>query len=145
MLIGLAAFQGVPLGPSLVLIPVALAPIWLTALGIGCTVASLKVWGSDWDQALTLVLYVMLFASPVFFSYDIMPERVRVLFELNPVAGPLQAFRSAFAGFETFPLWSYLYGLEYGAAALRDRRSCVRRRGAHSRGPALRAKAMTTS
>ena len=47
-----------------------------------------------------------MYASPVAYTSDIVPEQWALLYSLNPMVGVIQAFRWALLGESTFPLQS---------------------------------------
>jgi lipopolysaccharide transport system permease protein len=65
------------------------------ALGAGLWVAALNVRFRDVRYVLPFVLQAWLFVSPVAYSVEIVPERWRALYGLNPMVGVIQAFRWA--------------------------------------------------
>jgi lipopolysaccharide transport system permease protein len=71
-----------------------------TALGIGLWVAALNVRYRDVRFLLPFVLQVWLFASPVAYSIELVPQEWRLLYGLNPLVGVVQGFRWALFGSE---------------------------------------------
>lgn len=70
----------------------------LVALAVGLWLAAINVRYRDVKYAIPFVIQVWLFASPVAYSIDLVPERFRVLFSLNPMTGLIDAFRWAALG-----------------------------------------------
>ena len=79
----------------------------LVALAVGLWLAAINVRYRDVKYAIPFVIQVWLFASPVAYSIDLVPERFRVLFSLNPMTGAIDAFR-----------WAALGGAPPGATVL---------------------------
>jgi ABC-type polysaccharide/polyol phosphate export permease len=52
----------------------------------------------DVSRGLPLVLFLMLYAVPVLYSPDRVPASIRPLFDLNPMAHLVDAFRAAVLG-----------------------------------------------
>lgn len=88
----------VPLGWPLLLLPVWVALLLLTGLGIGTLSAALSVRYRDLQYALPVLVQLLLYASPVAYGTAAVPERFRALFVLNPLAGMLDGFRWSVAG-----------------------------------------------
>ncbi|MEO8621345.1 MAG: ABC transporter permease [bacterium] len=86
-----------PLG-SLALVPVFLALLQLLALSIGLFSAALTVRFRDVQYVLPFLIQLLLYASPVAYSVAVVPERLRPLYLLNPVAPILDALRAALLG-----------------------------------------------
>ena len=88
--------QGWLFVPLLVLIQAALA------LGIGLIGAALNVFYRDIKHVFTLGVQLWFYASPIFYPVDIVPESLRPLYFLNPMAGVIHAYRNVLL-YETFP------------------------------------------
>jgi lipopolysaccharide transport system permease protein len=52
-----------------------------------------------------------LFVSPVIFAPEMIPEKARVVYFLNPMAGTLLAFRSCLFQTFPFPVWQFGYSI----------------------------------
>ncbi|HND61300.1 MAG TPA: ABC transporter permease [Opitutaceae bacterium] len=105
-------FRAYP-GWQILLLPVVLVVTALIALGLGLIFAGLMLHRRDWERVLGLLLYVGLFASPVFHSYLQLTGAYRTLEFLNPVAGVLSAFRSCLTGAAAFPTVAFLQSTAY--------------------------------
>jgi lipopolysaccharide transport system permease protein len=70
----------------------------MTAFGIGLWTAALNVKYRDVRYALPFVMQVWLFISPVAYSSELVPERARLLFGLNPLVGIVEGFRWSLLG-----------------------------------------------
>lgn len=95
---GLLAWHGVWPGEWLALLPVALAVTLAGALGVGLWVAALNVRYRDFAYALPFLLQVWMYASPVVYGMELVPERWRPLFALNPMVGVIEAMRASLLG-----------------------------------------------
>ena len=80
-------------GPQVVLVPVVAAWAVLLAFGVGLSLATLQVRYRDVHHALTLLVQLWLFASPVAYSSTLVPEQWRWAYALNPAAGLLDTAR----------------------------------------------------
>jgi ABC-type polysaccharide/polyol phosphate export permease len=94
----LAVFHhgGVP--ASFVLLPVLVAILTLLVLGLALPVASLAVFFHDVQHALPVALGMLAYVSPIFYPITLIPERVRDLFLLNPVAIVVSLFQGVLYG-----------------------------------------------
>jgi lipopolysaccharide transport system permease protein len=70
----------------------------VVALAVGLWFAAINVRYRDVKYAIPFLIQVWLFASPVAYSSNLVPERFRVLFSLNPMTGVIDAFRWAAVG-----------------------------------------------
>lgn len=88
-------FVGPGLGPRLLAVPLLLAAVFATALGVGSLLAALAVSYRDFRNTVPFLLQLWMFATPIVYSPRIVPEDVRWLLWLNPMAGFVEGFRSA--------------------------------------------------
>ncbi len=93
LVVVLAAVNGFPPTPALLLAPVWLAFILMIALGVGSIIGSVAVRYRDALALGGILTSLLLYASPVAYSADSVPESVRWLYDLNPLVGLLEAFR----------------------------------------------------
>jgi hypothetical protein len=70
------------------------------------------------ERVLGYGLTVGLWLSPVIYAPDMIPHAVRDVYQLNPVAGPLLAFRAVLFEEVPFPLTAWLSGLGISFAVL---------------------------
>ncbi|HVM07311.1 MAG TPA: ABC transporter permease [Acidimicrobiales bacterium] len=89
----LVVVGGVTPGVAIVLVPVWLLLVLLLALGVGFLASSLMVRYRDVQYVLPVAIQFALFASPVAYAVDAVPESARPFFDLNPLVGVLEAFR----------------------------------------------------
>ena len=64
-----------------------------TALGLGLWIAALNVRYRDFRFLIPFLVQIGLFASPVGFSSNVVPEQWRVLYFLNPMVAVIDGFR----------------------------------------------------
>ena len=89
---------GVGFGWHLLVLPVLVALIVLTALGVSVWLSALDVQYRDVRYAVPFLVQVWLFATPVIYSTGDVPERWRPLLALNPMTGVIEAFRWSLLG-----------------------------------------------
>jgi len=93
----------------IILLPLVLLQCMILVLGVGIIVACLSLTKKDIEKLLNLCLYLGLFVSPVVFAPDMIPQRGRIVYFLNPMAGTLLAFRSSLFHDFPFPVWQFAY------------------------------------
>jgi lipopolysaccharide transport system permease protein len=98
LLAALAAYYGVNVTWSLILLPVFVLLAAALALGTGMLAAALTVKYRDLRHALPFLLQFWMFASPVIYPVDIFPPRWRWLLAFNPLTGVLEGFRASLTG-----------------------------------------------
>lgn len=101
-----------------VLLPLVLLQCMGLIMGIGATVASITLTNRDWERFLSSALYLGLFVSPVIYAPEMIPERARLFYFVNPLAGTLLAFRSTLFAPEPFPVWQWIYSVVFSLAVL---------------------------
>lgn len=84
---------GVP--ASFALVPGLLLLQVLLALGLVMPLAVLSVFYADVQHAVPVALMVLFYASPVFYSAQMVPQAVRPFYLLNPIAGVLTLYQQA--------------------------------------------------
>jgi lipopolysaccharide transport system permease protein len=88
------------------------------ALGLGIAVAALSARYRDFALAIPFVLQVLLYASPVVYSAELVPPSWQAIYWLNPLVAPIQAFRAALLGTPPPTLEQILGALVTGAATV---------------------------
>jgi lipopolysaccharide transport system permease protein len=90
-------FFGLP-RPGLVLLPVALLPLFLGTLGLSWLLASLGVYLRDLGQITGIATSVLMFLSPVFYPLTALPPQYRFLLAVNPLTPAIEGARAAMTG-----------------------------------------------
>ncbi len=85
--------KGVPLSFAMVL-PLTLI-LFLLAIGISFPLVTLTVYYNDAVQAIPLATMLLFYASPVFYNIDLVPENIRTIYLLNPMASLLNVYHVA--------------------------------------------------
>ena len=85
-------YQGIP-GWTVLLAPLAVAPLALIALGAVWALAALTVYFRDLAQIVGLVVTALFFLSPVLYPMEAAPEHLRPLFYANPLTYPIETLR----------------------------------------------------
>jgi len=69
-----------------------------TSLAVGIWLSAVNVRYRDVRYAVPFLVQLWLFASPVAYSADLVPEQWRAIYQLNPMAGVIEGFRWALLG-----------------------------------------------
>jgi lipopolysaccharide transport system permease protein len=104
VLFPLILFYGLRPSLSLLLLPVAMILTMILSAGVGMMLAALNVRYRDFQYTIPFLLQVWLYASPVVYSAQIVPESVRSLYYLNPMVGLIELSRFAVTGQGTVDL-----------------------------------------
>lgn len=93
----------IPFTPNLLAIPLLLILCLITSIGVGLWISAFSVYYRDFIYVLPFIVQVWMYASPLAYSIDLIPEKWLWLYSLNPVTGILESFRWALLGGSEFP------------------------------------------
>ena len=98
ILLLLKVYNGVGLTLNLLVVPILVAGVVLTALGVGTCLAALNVAYRDFRYVIPFLVQFWMFVTPVVYPASLVPPEWRWALYLNPMAGVIEGFRSAFLG-----------------------------------------------
>jgi lipopolysaccharide transport system permease protein len=98
ILVVMMAWYGVIPTVNILFLPLFILLALATALGIGLWLSALNVQYRDFQYTIPFLVQLGLFASPVVYPASLVPEPVRFLYGLNPMAGVIEGFRWALFG-----------------------------------------------
>jgi lipopolysaccharide transport system permease protein len=107
LLMALMLVYGVSIPVTALLLPVFIAFAMLVAASIGVWLAALNVAYRDVRYAVPFLIQLWLFATPVAYPASLVPDRLRDLLGLNPMAGVVEGFRWALLG-QRPPPWGLM-------------------------------------
>jgi lipopolysaccharide transport system permease protein len=87
------------------LLPFFLLLAILTALAVSLFLSALNVRYRDVGYVIPFLMQIWMFASPVVYPVSVVPDRWRVAYSLNPMAGVIEGFRWALLGTATPDFW----------------------------------------
>ncbi|WP_028531125.1 ABC transporter permease [Paenibacillus sp. HW567] len=93
---------------TLIFVPLVLIPIMLLSLGFALIVAAFGIYIKDLVYVVGLLVNILFYMSPIFYSADSLPARFRFLIHLNPIAPIINHFRDVFINGELFSISSYI-------------------------------------
>jgi lipopolysaccharide transport system permease protein len=96
VLLILMAWYGVGWSLNLLVAPLLVAGVVFIALGVGTFLSALTIAYRDFRYVIPFMIQFWMFATPVIYPASLVPEGWRWLLYLNPMAGLIEAFRSAF-------------------------------------------------
>lgn len=103
------------LSPQAVFAPLALLPLLLMALGLSWLLSALGVYARDLGQFIGLLVSLLLFLSPVFYSLERLPESIRRWMSFNPLTLPIENLRRClFPGSESMDWRAWAVSLAAG-------------------------------
>lgn len=98
ILIGFFVYYRLPINiNALWFIPIFLIQIVLTT-GLGFFISALNLFYRDIQYLLGLILTLWMYLTPIIYSVDIVPEKYRWIFKLNPMSVLINAYRQTIIG-----------------------------------------------
>jgi lipopolysaccharide transport system permease protein len=94
LLVGLMFFYHVRTSWLLLLTPVAISLMVLTAMGVSLFAAALSVRYRDIRHLLPFLLQLWMFGTPIIYPATMVPARFRLILALNPCWGMVDTFRA---------------------------------------------------
>lgn len=98
ILIGMMLYYRIVPGWPILTLPAFILLAILTALAVGLWLSALNVQYRDVRYTMNFLVQFWLFATPVAYPSSLVPERWRVLYGINPMAGVVEGFRWALLG-----------------------------------------------
>jgi lipopolysaccharide transport system permease protein len=98
ILVVMMAYYGFVPTLNVVFLPLFILLALATSLGVGLWLSALNVKYRDFQYTVPFIIQLWLFASPVVYPASLLPESVRFLYGLNPMAGVIEGFRWALLG-----------------------------------------------
>src|SRR5215813_7615251 len=101
ILIGMMIWYGTLPTWGILALPLFMLLAILTALAVGLWLSALNVRYRDVGHTIPFLVQLWMFASPVAYPVSLIPEKWRLLYSLNPMAGVIEGFRWALLGNES--------------------------------------------
>lgn len=96
VLLGIMLMSGMPLSPHLLLLPVMVVLQFLFTYALALALASLAVQFRDLVHMVPNLMLVWFYLTPIFYSTDMIPERLRKFAYLNPLTWLIEGYRQIF-------------------------------------------------
>lgn len=94
ILAGMMIWFHVPVGLSLLWLPVLMFLVSALAMGIGFGVAAVGTYKRDIVFGMPFLLQFWLLATPIMYTLEKVPDKWQFLYRLNPMVGIVEGFRS---------------------------------------------------
>jgi lipopolysaccharide transport system permease protein len=105
ILLGMMVYYQFAPGWNILLLPFFILLALLASLGPGLWITALNVKFRDFRYVIPFLVQFGLYVSPVGFSSNIIPEKWRLLYSLNPMVGVIDGFRWCILGGESKIFW----------------------------------------
>ena len=102
---------------TMLLLPVVIIPLLLVSCGCGFFASSLGVYLRDLPYIIGVILQVLFFMTPIFYSMKAIPEKFRLILYLNPLTEIVEQTRIIFL-YGGRPNWLYIGILWAGSLML---------------------------
>ncbi|HMK19993.1 MAG TPA: ABC transporter permease [Chitinophagaceae bacterium] len=113
LMFGLLVWFRVVPSINLVFLPIFIVLAFIASFGVGLWLTAVNVKFRDFKHVVPFLVQVGLYVSPVAFvsekAASIIPEKFRLLYYLNPMAGVIDGFRWCFFGDKTPLNWSGMF------------------------------------
>ncbi len=94
ILLGLLAWEGLAPSPAWCALPLLAAVQFALTAGLAYPLAALNVTLRDTQHVIGVLLQLMMYVTPVFYSIEAVPASLRPWFSLNPMVPLLEAWRA---------------------------------------------------
>jgi len=98
ILVGLMCYYQFAPGWQVLLLPLFVIMALLASLGPGLWITALNVKYRDFRYLIPFLVQFGLYVSPVGFSSNVIPEKWRLIYSLNPIVGVIDGFRWCILG-----------------------------------------------
>jgi lipopolysaccharide transport system permease protein len=105
ILIGLMAWYRFPPHWQILFLPVLVVALFFATMGPALLISAMNVRYRDFRYVIPFIVQFGLYVSPVGFSSNVIPDQWRLLYNLNPMVGVIDAFRWCILGGESQIYW----------------------------------------
>lgn len=102
MAIVMLYFRQIP-STAIIWLPLAIAIMIAAALGISLWLTALAIQYRDIRYAMNFMVQILMYASPVVYSSQLVPDSYRLIFSLNPMVAVIECFRVALLNTSPMP------------------------------------------
>jgi homopolymeric O-antigen transport system permease protein len=100
ILCGMMIYYGFGVSWKIAMLPVMVLLITALAISIGTVTSALNVKYRDVGVGIPFLIQLWMFASPIVYPLELVPERWQKLYALNPLTGIITGFRASLLGGE---------------------------------------------
>jgi lipopolysaccharide transport system permease protein len=98
ILVIMMIWYGTPISINVLIVPLFLLTMYLTAIGVGYLMSALTVEYRDFRYVIPFGIQIWFYASPVIYPLTVVPEQYRWILALNPMTASIEGFRSTVTG-----------------------------------------------
>ena len=100
ILVGMILYYGFVPTINIVWLPAFILLALATSLGVGLWLSALNVQYRDFQYTIPFIIQLWLYSSPVVYASSLVPDKYKLIYGLNPMAGVIEGFRWALLGTE---------------------------------------------
>jgi len=107
VLLGMMIFYNIQISAAIFILPLFLMLTLASAMAVGLWLSALNVQYRDVRYAVPFLTQLWMYATPIAYSSELIPEKWRWLYSLNPMTGVVEGFRWVMLGessLDTFSL-----------------------------------------
>ena len=107
VLLGMMIFYDIHISAAIFILPLFLVLTLASAMAVGLWLSALNVQYRDVRYAVPFLTQLWMYATPIAYSSELIPEKWRWLYSLNPMTGVVEGFRWVIlgeSGLDTFSL-----------------------------------------
>lgn len=111
---------GIPLHPTLLLSPLAMALLAMFSLGMGLLISTIGIYFVDVVEMYQIVLTAWFYITPIIYPLDILPPNVQAAVQFNPMVHLVELFRSLvfYGEIPSIETWLLCTGMALGTLLL---------------------------
>jgi lipopolysaccharide transport system permease protein len=103
VLLGIMLFYGLVPTVNIIWLPFFALLALVTSIGVSLWLSAMNVQFRDVRYTIPFLTQAWLFVTPIAYPSSLLPEPVRIIYGLNPMAGVVEGFRWALLGTDTAP------------------------------------------
>ncbi|HAN39427.1 MAG TPA: phosphate ABC transporter permease [Chitinophagaceae bacterium] len=94
----LLVYHKIHINYTVLFIPLLLLQLIMASIGIGLILSAMAIQYRDVKYALVFLVQLLMYAAPVVYSTNAVPENLQTYYAVNPMVGVIEGFRAGFTG-----------------------------------------------
>ena len=111
VLVSAQVVLGEKIHPTIILLPILWLPLILMCLGMTWLMSTIGVLIKDIGQSINAIVSMLMFLSPIFYPTTALPEKIRWIAQINPLAMYIESTRKALMMGEMISLYNLFLNL----------------------------------
>lgn len=103
----LMVWYGITPSPTVIVLPLLILLMMLTAAGVGMWLTALAIQYRDVQYGMSFFIQLLMYGAPVVYPTSLIPERFQLLYALNPMVGVIEGFRAGLLSTREMP-WDFI-------------------------------------